>query len=183
MSKTGSYGTLYLLSTTGAYVYVPNASAINALTANATETFTLTASDGGLSDQKTLTINLTGVNDIPLVTAVPVVTGTAKVGNALTTTTGTWTDADNNTLTYSYQWYRATDSSGTGATAITGATLASYTLTTSDAHKFLKVVVTANDGNGSSNQTTESAYTAIANTEPSTPWRPRSAEPQRSATR
>ena len=48
VSKTGSYGTLYLLSTTGAYVYVPNAGAINALTANATETFTLTTSDGGL---------------------------------------------------------------------------------------------------------------------------------------
>ena len=69
-------------------------------------------------------------------------------------------------MTYSYQWYRATDSSGTGATAISGAKLASYTLTTSDAHKFVKVVVTANDANGSSTQTADSAYTTIANTAP-----------------
>ena len=101
---------------------MPNSSAINALTANAVETFTVSASDGLLSDPRTLTINLTGVNDIPIVTAAPMVTGTAKVGNALTTGNGTWTDADNNTLTYTYQWYRATDSSGTGATAINGAT-------------------------------------------------------------
>ncbi len=66
VSKTGTYGTLYLLSTTGAYVYVPNAGPINALIANTTENFTVSASDGTLSDPKTLTINLTGVNDIPI---------------------------------------------------------------------------------------------------------------------
>ena len=60
--------------------------------------------------------------------------------------------------TYTYQWYRATDAAGTGATAISGATLASYTLTTADAHKFLKVIVTANDGNGRSTRTAKSAY-------------------------
>ena len=92
----------------------PNASAINALTANMTETFTLSASDGLLSDTKTLTINLTGVNDIPIMTVAPVVTGTATVGGTLSASTGTWTDADNNTLTYTYQWYRATDAAGTG---------------------------------------------------------------------
>ncbi len=89
----------------------------------------------------------------------PAVTGTATVGNALSASTGTWTDADNNTLTYSYQWYRATDAAGTGAAAISGATSASYTLTTADAHKFVKVVVTANDANGSSTVTAESTYT------------------------
>ena len=120
VSKAGTYGTLYLASANGAYVYVPNTTAINALTANAVETFTVSASDGLLSDPRTLTINLTGVNDIPIVTAAPTVTGTAKVGNALSTTDGTWTDADNNTLTYTYQWYRATDAAGTGAAVITG---------------------------------------------------------------
>ena len=78
------------------------------------------------------------------------VTGTATVGNALTTSTGTWADTDTDTLTYTYQWYRATDAAGTGAAAITGATPASYTLATADAHKFVKVIVTANDANGSS---------------------------------
>ena len=69
-------------------------------------------------------------------------------------------------MTYSYQWYRATDAAGTGATAISERHLASYTLTTSDAHKFLKVIVTANDANGSSTQTAESTHTTIANTAP-----------------
>jgi hypothetical protein len=101
-----------------------------------------------------------------------VITGTAKVGNALSTSDGTWTDADNNTLTYTYQWYRATDSNGTGAAAISGATSSSYTLTTSDGHKYVKVVVTVNDGNGSSNQTSESTYTAITNTAPANDFVP-----------
>ena len=166
VSKTGTYGTLHLLSTTGAYVYVPNASAINALTANMTESFTLSASDGLLSDSKTLTINLTGVNDIPIMTVAPVVTGTATVGGTLSAGTGTWTDADNNTLTYTYQWYRATDAAGTGVSLITGATSATYSPTTLDAHKFVKVIVTANDGNGSSTVTAQSAYTTITNTDP-----------------
>ena len=96
----------------------------------------------------------------------PAVTGTATVGGTLSAGTGTWTDADKNTLTYSYQWYRATDSGGTGEAAINGATSASYTLTPSDAHKYVKVVVTANDANGSTTQTSESAYTAITNTAP-----------------
>ena len=53
-------------------------------------------------------------------TAAPAVTGTATVGNTLSASTGTWTDADNDTLTYTYQWYRATDAAGTGAAAISG---------------------------------------------------------------
>ena len=94
------------------------------------------------------------------------ITGTATVSNALSASTGTWSDTDTDTVTYSYQWYRATDAAGTGETAISGADLASYTLTASDAHKFVKVIVTANDSNGSSTQTAESTRTSIANTAP-----------------
>ena len=45
VSKTGTYGTLYVKSTTGAYVFVPGDTAINALSAAASETFDVTASD------------------------------------------------------------------------------------------------------------------------------------------
>ncbi len=65
VSKAGTYGTLYVKSSDGSYVYVPNASAINALSANVTDTFTVSTSDGSLSDTKTFTVNLTGVNDAP----------------------------------------------------------------------------------------------------------------------
>lgn len=44
-SKAGTYGTLYLNSTSGAYVFVPNDGAIESLKANASETFTLTVTD------------------------------------------------------------------------------------------------------------------------------------------
>ncbi|MFV3078185.1 hypothetical protein, partial [Niveispirillum fermenti] len=86
-------------------------------------------------------------------------------GNVLTTTNGTWSDPDGDGRSYSYQWYRADDTSGTNATAITGATSSSYTLTTSDAHKYLRVVVTANDGKGGT-PTATSTYTEITNSPP-----------------
>ncbi len=65
VSKTGTYGTLYVKSSDGSYVYVPNASAINALTSNTTDTFTVSSSDGSASDTQTFTVNITGVNDTP----------------------------------------------------------------------------------------------------------------------
>src|SRR5205814_1760991 len=47
VSKVGGYGTLYVDSATGKYVYVPNDAAINALPngSNPTDGFTVTASD------------------------------------------------------------------------------------------------------------------------------------------
>jgi len=104
-------------------------------------------------------------NAVPTNSAGPSVSGTATVGNALTATTGTWSDADGDPLSYTYKWYRAEDTNGTDATLISGATTSSYTLTTADAHKYLRVVVTANDGNGGT-QTASSFYTAIANSTP-----------------
>ncbi|RWS50129.1 hypothetical protein CKA56_06525, partial [Arcobacter venerupis] len=47
------------------YVYVPSANAINALTSNATDTFTVSTSDGNASDTQTFTVNITGTNDKP----------------------------------------------------------------------------------------------------------------------
>ncbi|MEH2399958.1 DUF4114 domain-containing protein, partial [Nostoc sp.] len=67
VSKTGAYGTLSLDTSTGAYTFTPVDSAIEALTSNDTDSFTFTVSDGnGGTDSKTLDINLTGVNDTPI---------------------------------------------------------------------------------------------------------------------
>ena len=41
VSKVGTYGTLTINSSTGEYTFVPNSNAINALSSNVTETFTL----------------------------------------------------------------------------------------------------------------------------------------------
>src|SRR5262249_31532423 len=58
MSKTGPYGTLYLNSRTGAYIFVPNNDAINALKTDATQSFIITVSDGTLSASEAFTINI-----------------------------------------------------------------------------------------------------------------------------
>jgi hypothetical protein len=68
VSKAGSYGTLYLQSSTGKYIYEPVSASINALSANASEGFTLTASNAaGTSGSTVLSVNVTGVNDLPLI--------------------------------------------------------------------------------------------------------------------
>ncbi len=63
VSKLSGYGTLYLNSATGAYAFVPQDGAIEAIKTNANISFTLTASDGTAADSKTLTIALNGAND------------------------------------------------------------------------------------------------------------------------
>ena len=67
-SKVGTYGTLYLESSTGNYLYVPDDSAIEALFSNATDTFSVTTTDNNsptpaTSSSAAVTVNITGVDD------------------------------------------------------------------------------------------------------------------------
>ena len=77
----------------------------------------------------------------PSNSAAPTISGTSTVTNPLTTTTGTFSDA--NAITYSYQWQNATSSGGAGAADIGGATSVSYTLRTTDAHKYVRSAVSS----------------------------------------
>ncbi len=108
VTKTGTYGTLTLNSITGVYTFTPNDSAIEALASNTTEGFIITVNDGGGgSDNKTLTINLTGANDIPVITPATFSTlENSANGTVLGTVTGSdvegsllssWTIASGNT--------------------------------------------------------------------------------------
>lgn len=63
VEKAGSFGILYLNSATGAYAYVPNNDAINALKAPNADSFTITASDGFASASQTFTIDIAGTDD------------------------------------------------------------------------------------------------------------------------
>ncbi len=63
VSRTGSYGVLTVNKASGSYTYAPNDAAIEGLTSNASETFTLTVSDGAATAETVLTVNLTGAND------------------------------------------------------------------------------------------------------------------------
>ena len=67
-----------------------------------------------------------------VIPSTPTVTGTARIGQTLTASAGTWGPG---TVALSYQWYR-------GSEAISGADAATYTLQAADAGTKLKVLVT-----------------------------------------
>ncbi|TKT42795.1 hypothetical protein [Rhizobium sp. LC145] len=76
----------------------------------------------------------------PANTAIPTISGTARVGQVLTASPGTW--SGNPSPTFTRQWQR-------GTTNISGATSATYTLVAADAGQTVRVVVTATNSEGS----------------------------------
>jgi VCBS repeat-containing protein len=70
VEKSGSFGILFLNSVTGAYTYVPNNDAINALKVPSTDNFTITASNGVASASQTFTVDIDGVNDASIVSGI-----------------------------------------------------------------------------------------------------------------
>ena len=63
VSKIGNYGTLTVTKATGIYTFIPNDTAIEALTAETSENYTITVSDGVAITNAIYTVNLTGAND------------------------------------------------------------------------------------------------------------------------
>ncbi|WP_307097445.1 carboxypeptidase regulatory-like domain-containing protein [Arthrobacter sp. V1I9] len=143
-----------------AYQWKANGTAITGATAN---TYKPTTTDLG----KTLTVTVTGTKDgyttvvktspatgtvmaaNPVLTApMPTISGTAKVGVALTAVPGTWGPA---TVTLGYQWKA-------NGIAITGATAAAYRPAATDLGKTLAVTVTG----------TKAGYTTVAKTSTAT---------------
>ncbi|WP_439369989.1 VCBS domain-containing protein [Bradyrhizobium sp. DASA03120] len=99
LSETGPYGTLYLNSTSGAYTFVPNSDAINALSSPTTTAFLITVSDGSLSLSEPFTININGANDAATISgntggSVGEAGGVANAAPNIPTATGTLTDTD-----------------------------------------------------------------------------------------
>jgi hypothetical protein len=78
----------------------------------------------------------------PVNTVAPVISGTATIGQTLTSTTGTWT-SDTGVIGYLYQWYR-------GATLISGATNNTYVLVLADVGFDITCQVAATDTDGTS---------------------------------
>jgi Bacterial Ig-like domain (group 3) len=81
----------------------------------------------------------------PANTVLPAISGTVAVGQTLTASTGTWS---NGPTAYAYQWQRCSGSP-LSCSAISGATGASYVLTSSDAGFTTEVQVTATNAGGS----------------------------------
>jgi hypothetical protein len=75
---------------------------------------------------------------------VPAITGTARDGQTLTTTDGTWA---NSPTTFTYQWQRC-NLDGTGSADIATATTKAYVLTSTDVDNRVRVTVTASNTDG-----------------------------------
>lgn len=88
---------------------------------------------------------------IPANTVVPTITGTPKVGTALTASTGTWSGSP--APTYAYQWKVAGVNAGTNSNT--------YTPVAGDATKTVTVTVTATNSAGSASATS-AATAAVA---------------------
>ncbi len=94
---------------------------------------------GDASATSSATAAVVAALSAPVNTVAPVVSGIPTVGQALASTTGTWTG--NPTPTYTRQWLR-------GGTAINGATAASYTLVAADIGAAISVRVTGTNSAG-----------------------------------
>jgi hypothetical protein len=88
------------------------------------------------------TNTITSDGNTPVNTVAPVISGTATIGQTLTSTTGTWT-SDTGVTGYLYQWIR-------DATLITGATNSTYVLALADVGFDITCRVAATDTDGTS---------------------------------
>ena len=83
----------------------------------------------------------------PAIATPPTIAGTAKSGETLTATTGTWATPP---TSVAYAWQRCSDT-GTSCAAIdgaSGATKTTYVLTSADVGQTVRVVETATDAGG-----------------------------------
>jgi uncharacterized delta-60 repeat protein len=82
----------------------------------------------------------------PVITAPPVASGPAQVGQTLTTTNGIWTAQP--APTFTYQWLRC-DANGDNCVDIPGATSSTYRPTSADAGSTIRAQVIATNSEGS----------------------------------
>lgn len=91
-------------------------------------------------NQEEIVVNPLASGVPPTMTVAPAITGTATVGQVLTSSTGTFTgDA---TITYAYQWFA-------GGVAISGANASTYTLLSAQTGKVMTVRVVGTNLSGS----------------------------------
>lgn len=95
----------------------------------------------------------------------PTITGTAKQGQTLTSSTGTFDGSE--PLTYSYQWRRC-NADGQGCGNIAGATARTYALVDADVAKVVQVAVTATDVDNQTAFVTSTNTAVIAQADPPT---------------
>jgi hypothetical protein len=95
------------------------------------------------------------------------VTGTAKVGQTLSVSNGTWTGAP---TSYAYQWQRC--STAVTCADIAGATAQTYKLVPADSGRTIRAIVTAKNADGSSTATSNQTGVVGATGAPAATTRP-----------
>src|SRR4051794_1992747 len=115
---------------------------------------TAVTADGQSSATSAATDVVSG-GDAPAVKTKPVISGTAVVGEELSTDNGTWTGGASS---FAFQWQRC-DSAGNACADVSTATARSYGVRTADLGHRLRVNVTAK--NASSTATASSDATAV----------------------
>jgi len=120
-------------------------------------TATVTASNLGGKGSSTSAVDGPIVALPPQLKTAPGITGTAQQGNTLSVSNGAW---NNNPTSYSYVWQDC-DTTGANCAAISGASLSTYKLTSTDVGKTVNVTVTASNSGGSVPVTTASTATVL----------------------
>jgi hypothetical protein len=133
-----------------------NGSTWTNLSGATSSTYTLTASDLGhlarvsvtaVNAYATVTASSSGVgpvlNNAPINSVAPTLTGTAQRTGVMSTTAGTWTGLGD---IITYQWQRSPD--GTTWTGIAGATASTYTAQFADEGDAVRALVTATNPSG-----------------------------------
>ena len=141
----------------GPYVFtLANATAGGAPAGTLIPTLALGAGSDPAGNQSVRLIGTSTPFGVPVNTVAPVVSGTLRGANTLTTTTGTWPQAP--TSTYAYQWQVSTDGS-TGWTSATGDgnVTSSYKVAAVDVGRYVRVAVTATNAYGSATGYSSSA--------------------------
>ena len=146
----------------GDLVYTPPANAHG----DPYTTFTFKVSDGTdeSASSYTITIDVTAVNDAA--TGQPAISGTARVGQALSAAKGTVADVDGMPAdsSFAWQWIRV---DGSSESNISGATAGTYTLAAADQGKKLKVKLSFTDSDGTAESRTSAATATVgANARP-----------------
>jgi hypothetical protein len=120
----------------------------------------VTASNAdGQAAQSSATTSLVSSRSAPQNTAKPAVSGTAKVGEELSASNGTWSGG---VSSYSYQWQRCTSS--TTCSDVDGATARTYGVRSADVSNTLRIVVTAHNASGSTaSATSDPTATVVSN--------------------
>ena len=101
----------------------------------------------------------------PTNSTLPMISGSAQVGQTLSTSNGTW---GGSSATYTYQWQRC-DTSGNNCEPIALATLQNYLVASADVGSTLEVAVTAQNTAGSATATSGPTPTVSSSSPPPPP--------------